>query len=320
MKSFLGTGWRFPLQVTPRGSIATSTAERRIEESIFNILGTATSANTLRYTFNTDQGDVAEVFAWLPGLARQLLGLENRTAFTGWDMMSTTYLAIVFSLSYFVFDALAKAFFTQLCFQQLSQKTGEDLLARLAGRRAQWGMAALCLAVAMSSLPKAYGEVEAAPAAGGQEDFERRFERHVEAVLAQPEFSWRIKRGELLDAEEEEGDQGVMNSVATWMKSVTDSVGSSIRQFFDWLWDRDEPGLPPTASRGRRVDFGDGFLRVLSLVGIVVAIALLILLIVRWDRRRRAKPKPAETPSEETPEVETVPENPFKELSQEQLA
>jgi len=41
MKSFLGTGWRFPLQVTPRGSIATSTAERRIEESIFNILGTA---------------------------------------------------------------------------------------------------------------------------------------------------------------------------------------------------------------------------------------------------------------------------------------
>lgn len=266
-------------------------------------------------------------FAWLPGLARQLLGLENRTAFTGWDMMSTTYIAIVFSLAYFVFDALAKAFFTQLCFQQLSQKTGEDLLARLAGRRAQWGMAVLCLAVATSSLPKAYGEVEAVPAGGGPEGFEQRFERHVEAVLAQPEFSWRIERGELLDAEEEEDQEGVMNSVADWMKSVSESVGSSIRQFVDWLWDRDEPGLPPTASRGGRVDFGDGFLRVLSLVGIVVAIALLILLIVKWDRRRRAKPKPAETPSEATPDLKDeaahaaqLPANRWLDLAREKAA
>lgn len=37
---FLGTGLRFPLQVDAAGRIATSSTERRIEESIYIILGT----------------------------------------------------------------------------------------------------------------------------------------------------------------------------------------------------------------------------------------------------------------------------------------
>jgi phage baseplate assembly protein W len=40
-RAFLGVGWRFPLQVTPTGAIATSSLERKIEESIFLILSTA---------------------------------------------------------------------------------------------------------------------------------------------------------------------------------------------------------------------------------------------------------------------------------------
>lgn len=40
-RAFLGIGWRFPLQVTPTGAIASSSLERKIEESIFLILSTA---------------------------------------------------------------------------------------------------------------------------------------------------------------------------------------------------------------------------------------------------------------------------------------
>jgi len=40
-RPFLGIGWKFPLQVTPRGAIATSSEEQRIEESILLILSTA---------------------------------------------------------------------------------------------------------------------------------------------------------------------------------------------------------------------------------------------------------------------------------------
>jgi phage baseplate assembly protein W len=39
-RAFLGSGLKFPLQTTPRGTLATSREEQRIEESIFIILGT----------------------------------------------------------------------------------------------------------------------------------------------------------------------------------------------------------------------------------------------------------------------------------------
>lgn len=40
-RPFLGEGWKFPLQVTPTGGIATAAAEQRIEEAILLILSTA---------------------------------------------------------------------------------------------------------------------------------------------------------------------------------------------------------------------------------------------------------------------------------------
>jgi phage baseplate assembly protein W len=39
-RAFLGTGWKFPPQVTPSGAIAGSSLERKIEESVFLILNT----------------------------------------------------------------------------------------------------------------------------------------------------------------------------------------------------------------------------------------------------------------------------------------
>lgn len=40
-RRFLGSGWKFPLQVNSRGGIAMSSREVRIEESIYLILSTA---------------------------------------------------------------------------------------------------------------------------------------------------------------------------------------------------------------------------------------------------------------------------------------
>lgn len=40
-RAFLGVGWKFPVQVTPTGAIATSALEQKIEESVYLILSTA---------------------------------------------------------------------------------------------------------------------------------------------------------------------------------------------------------------------------------------------------------------------------------------
>jgi len=40
-RDYLGVGWKFPLQVTPGGTIAQARYEQRLEESIYLILSTA---------------------------------------------------------------------------------------------------------------------------------------------------------------------------------------------------------------------------------------------------------------------------------------
>lgn len=40
-RAFLGIGWKFPLQVTAGGSIALSSYEQRVQESVYLILNTA---------------------------------------------------------------------------------------------------------------------------------------------------------------------------------------------------------------------------------------------------------------------------------------
>jgi len=60
-RPFLGTGWKFPLQVTPSGAIATAGEERRIEESIFIILSTAPGERLMRPDFGCGIHDL--VFA-----------------------------------------------------------------------------------------------------------------------------------------------------------------------------------------------------------------------------------------------------------------
>lgn len=46
-RDFLGSGWKFPLQVTPSGKIASSAFEPKIEESIYLILSTAKGERVL---------------------------------------------------------------------------------------------------------------------------------------------------------------------------------------------------------------------------------------------------------------------------------
>ncbi len=60
-REFLGSGWRFPLQVTPNGRIAQAKYEQRIEESIILILSTARGERVMLPEFGCGIHDI--VFA-----------------------------------------------------------------------------------------------------------------------------------------------------------------------------------------------------------------------------------------------------------------
>jgi phage baseplate assembly protein W len=61
IKSFLGKGWRFPVDVDRTGGVSLSVFEESIRDSIFIILGTAPGERIMRPTFGCDIHDL--VFA-----------------------------------------------------------------------------------------------------------------------------------------------------------------------------------------------------------------------------------------------------------------
>lgn len=60
-REYLGTGFKFPLQVTPNGKLAQSGYEQRVEESIFLILSTAKGERLMLPDFGCGMHDL--VFA-----------------------------------------------------------------------------------------------------------------------------------------------------------------------------------------------------------------------------------------------------------------
>jgi phage baseplate assembly protein W len=60
-REYLGTGWKFPLQVTPGGRIAGAAYEQRVEESIYLILSTAPGERLMLPDFGCGMQDL--VFA-----------------------------------------------------------------------------------------------------------------------------------------------------------------------------------------------------------------------------------------------------------------
>jgi phage baseplate assembly protein W len=82
-RDFLGTGWKFPLQVTPGGGIAMAAREQRIEESIYLILSTARGERLMLRDFGCGIHDL--VFAANNSMTTARVVQQVRRALTAYE-------------------------------------------------------------------------------------------------------------------------------------------------------------------------------------------------------------------------------------------
>ncbi|HLJ46306.1 MAG TPA: GPW/gp25 family protein [Bryobacteraceae bacterium] len=80
---FLGTGWKFPIRVNPRGGISFSRAEQKIQESIWLILATAPGERQMRPQFGC--GIHSYVFAPNNTATQGHIAHEVRRALTNFE-------------------------------------------------------------------------------------------------------------------------------------------------------------------------------------------------------------------------------------------
>ena len=80
---FIGAGWAFPLRTDATGGIALSTRERKIEESIRLILGTAYGERPMRPEFGCGIHD--EVFAGSSAATCGRIAADVRASLRRWE-------------------------------------------------------------------------------------------------------------------------------------------------------------------------------------------------------------------------------------------
>lgn len=82
-REFIGTGWRFPVRINPRGGLSYSSGEQDIQEAIWIVLGTSPGERQMRPRFGC--GIHNYVFAPNTPTTQGNIAHEVRQALTKWE-------------------------------------------------------------------------------------------------------------------------------------------------------------------------------------------------------------------------------------------
>jgi hypothetical protein len=169
--------------------------------------------------------DVLILLFLAPQLLITFFGVKEIFHPSPWLLANTTFLTLVFSLSYLVFDPLAKAFYTLRCFYGQSLTTGEDLLARLTMAKtarpvnaARLTKIAAALLIAVSSLTAAEPAKPVTP---------EQLDESINETLRSSEYNWRLPR-ETVRAEKGGWLRDFFTSIARW-------IGDTIKNVLEWI-------------------------------------------------------------------------------------
>jgi hypothetical protein len=228
--------------------------------------------------------DLLILFFLAPQLLITFFGVKEVFHPSAWLLGNTTFLALLFSLSYLLFDPLVKAFYTLRCFYGESLTTGEDLRARLTMAKAARGATTVSrLAKVAAVLIIFAGTLGAAEPASPPTPEE--LNESISRTLKSEEYNWHFPRKVL---EEKKG--GWLNqfftSLGKWIVSALETVFDWIGRTLGSIFQR----LFPNTSRGS----GGGFTwpslkEQLIILGAAAALVLVYFILKRWRPKGRGK-------------------------------
>lgn len=242
----------------------------------------------------------------VPALAKSFLGIETVFSQGGFEVMNTTFLAVVCALTFLCVDPLIKAAYLLRCFYGESLATGEDLKAELrqVSILSRSSVMALILFFSLTGTGWAQGHdgaqkplAEATPASTTPQKpppsiSNPELSRSINQVIHRREFSWRLPREKTIVKEEDKN--WLVRLVDSWREVVTEwaqNARDCLQAFFKWL-SKMFPHRTPSnhgddSSSGQRWMTS---LQVLFFALILFAACTLAILFLRmWKRRNPGK-------------------------------
>lgn len=235
--------------------------------------------------------NVAVALYQIPGLLRMLFGIE--TSFNlGGQWFNSTFLSVVFALTYLTLDPLVKAIHVLRCFYGDAAGTGADLRAELRGLRGIRGLILAACLFLPSGLAWAQTPAAAPVITAGQLD------QSIERTLEKSEFAWRLpSERKAREAGASEGLLGrfldgvsrllrnIWRTVRGWLSTLYHRVGDLI----DWLRQK----LMPNKDAADRGQGGAAVLQRIVLFTLLAVVACVVTIFAwrLWRGRKARQPE-----------------------------
>jgi hypothetical protein len=201
-----------------------------------------------------------------------------------WLLGNTTFLALIFSLSYLLFDPLVKAFYTLRFFYGQSLVTGEDLRARLAmAKRARVATVSRMVKTAALLILAAVSIAAAEPTAPPTPE---QLNESISQTLNSEEYNWHFAR-RLLDERKGGWLNQFFTSIAKWCVSVLETIFDWLGRMISFIFGRLFPNFGPGPNAS---SFSwPSIEKQLLILAIVIALVATYIVLKRWRPGRRAK-------------------------------
>jgi hypothetical protein len=200
------------------------------------------------------------VAVMIPGLIDMLLGIETPFSRSPTAMVNTTFIGIIFGLTYLCVDPILKTLYVLRCFYGEAIHSGEDLKADLR----QFGTAPhrlaglLVLSIALSFC----GSLHAAPTAATRQSprqpvrseiSQEQLDRQIDQVIRQSKYTWRLPRKPAADSQKgfiARFFDRVVRLLQDGVSAVARAIGRLVRWIFEGRSGLALPGFGWISSSG----------------------------------------------------------------------
>ncbi len=175
----------------------------------------------------------------LPYLLKKILAIDTVFTVSGASVFNTTLLSVSAGVTYLCIDPLVKTAYVLRCFYGSAITSGEDLKIELKHLLSVKKTAAL-LAIWLVLMPVSTQADRLRLAPDEQENIAvSKLDQAIDAVMAKPEYTWRLPRKETLS---EDSRNGPFDAIGEWIQpawiTLKEALSALFRKLADWFFHR----------------------------------------------------------------------------------